>query len=334
MRGNQSIGVWLLPLLPTALILISLMLGRFWIPPAKVVGALFGAGGVSETVRALILRVRLPRILAAACIGANLAVSGAAFQGLFRNPLVDSRILGVSSGAAFGAALAFLLSGNPLLVQPLAFAFGLLAVLLVWMVGRQFGASLLILVVTGVLVGSFFNALLGLIKYVADPLDTLPAITYWLLGGLSGTRWANLWPLLAITGLGLSFFLVVRWRLNLLTLNETEALSLGLNIRHFRFVVIVVGTLLVAASVSMSGIIGWIGLIIPHAARAVVGPDHARLIPASISLGAVALIILDTVSRTALPTEIPLGILSGLIGVPVFLVLFMRVLREKQGGWR
>ena len=334
MKPRQSRWVWALLLLPVGLSLIALTLGRYRIAPGDVFGSLFGVAGVPDTIRALILRVRLPRILAAVCIGANLAVSGVAFQGLFRNPLVAPRILGVSSGAAFGAALAFLISNNPLFVQPLAFAFGILAIFLVWMVGRQFGASLLVLVVTGVLVGAFFNALLGLIKYVADPLDALPAITYWLLGGLSGTRWVDLWPLLAITGAGLSFFLVTRWRLNLLTLNETEAISLGLNVKQFRLGVILTGTLLVAASVATSGIIGWVGLIVPHAARALVGPDHARLVPTSIALGAVVLIILDTLSRTALPTEIPLGILSGLIGVPVFLLLFMRAMRNRQGGWR
>lgn len=333
MRTGRSLAVWAIIILPAALILISLMLGRAWVHPLEVIGTLFGVEGIPDSIRTIILRVRLPRILAAACIGANLAVSGAAFQGLFRNPLVAARILGVSSGAAFGAALAFLLSNNHLLVQPFAFAFGLLALLLVWVVGRRFSASLLVLVVAGVLVGAFFNALLGLIKYVADPFDALPAITFWLLGGLSGTRWTTLWPLLIVTGAGLSFFLIIRWRLNLLSLNEPEALSLGLNVKRVRFAVLFMGTLLVAASVSTSGIIGWIGLIVPHAARAVVGPDYARLIPASISFGIVALVLLDTISRTVLAAEIPLGILSGLIGVPIFFLLFMRVLQERQGGW-
>lgn len=324
----------MLLLLPVGLILVSLMFGRFWITPREVFGALFGANGILETVRALVLRVRLPRILAATCIGANLAVSGAAFQGLFRNPLVDSRILGVSSGAAFGAALALLLAKDPFFTQVSAFGFGLLAVFLICIVGWHFGSSILVLVVTGVLVSAFFNALLGLIKYVADPLDSLPAITYWLLGGLGGIRWRDLGPLLVITVFGLFFFLLIRWRLNLLTLDEAEALALGVNVKAVRLAVILVGTLLVAVSVSISGIIGWLGLIVPHAARAVVGPNHSRLIPASIALGASALLVLDDISRTALPTEIPLGILTGLIGVPAFLVLFMRVLREKQGGWR
>ena len=277
--------------------------------------------------------MRLPRILAALCVGANLAVSGAVFQGLLRNPLVDSRILGVSSGAA----LALLLTHSAVYVQLFAFGFGLLAIFIVYGIGLRFGSSILILVVTGILVSAFYNALLGLIKYVADPLNTLPAITYWLLGGLGGARWGNLWPLIIIiiiiTAFGIAFFLLIRWRLNLLTLSENEAIALGINVRRSRFDVLFVAALLVASSVAMSGIIGWIGLIVPHAARAVVGPDHARLIPASIGIGAFILLILDDISRTAMPTGIPLGILAGLIGIPVFLLLFMRLLRER-GGWR
>ncbi len=325
---------WALLFLPVGFAVAALFLGRYPIPARQVLHSFLPVGGVPPIVRALVLRVRLPRIVAAACIGANLAVSGAAFQGLFRNPLVASRILGVSSGAAFGASLALLVSGSAFLVQPMAFGFGLLAVLLVWTIGRRFGASLLALVVTGILVSAFFDALLGLVKYIADPLNTLPAITYWLLGGLSDVRWSGLWPLLILTGLGLAFFLVLRFRLNLLTLNEAEATTLGVNVGRLRLAVILAGTLLTAASVAASGIIGWVGLIMPHAARAVVGPDHARLVPASIGLGAVAVILLDTLSRTALPTEIPLGILSGLIGVPFFFLLFARTLRTRQGGWR
>ncbi len=312
--------------------LASLFIGRFRIGFFSGIAALIS--GTDPILHAVITRVRLPRILAALCIGANLGVSGAVFQGIFRNPLVDSRILGVSSGAAFGAALALLLSHSPVGVELSAFGFSLLAVGLVILVGERFGASILVLVVTGVLVSAFFNALLGLIKYVADPLDQLPAITYWLLGGLSGVRLGELWPLFVITGIGLSFFLLVRWRLNLLTLDAAEGAALGVAVKRFRLVAIGMGTLLVAASVSVSGIIGWVGLIVPHAARALVGPDHTHLIPASILLGAMTLLLLDDVSRTAISTEIPLGILAGLIGVPAFLFLFMRVMRARGGGWR
>jgi len=322
----------LLIALPVLLGAASLFIGRYHIGLSVGMRALLFGG--EPIVRGVLLRVRLPRIMAALCIGANLGVSGAVFQGIFRNPLVDSRILGVSSGAAFGAALALLFARGPVGVEGFAFGFSLLAVGLVLFVGERFGASILALVVTGVLVSAFFNALVGLIKYVADPLNTLPAITYWLLGGLNGVRWADLGPLFLITGVGLAFFLLIRWRVNLLTLDAAEGAALGIAVKRFRLVVIGVGTLLVAASVSVSGIIGWIGLIVPHAARGLVGPEHSRLIPASLALGAATLLVLDDVSRTALTAEIPLGILAGLIGVPAFLFLFMRVLRARHGGWR
>lgn len=322
-------ALWILLALPPALFILALIVGRFGVLPLDAVRSLFGLDGVSDMVRSLILRVRLPRALAAVCIGANLAVSGAAFQALFRNPLVDSRILGVSSGAAFGAALALLVSANAVSVQASAFAFALLAVGLVCLVGWRFGSSILVLIIVGVLISALFNALLGVVKYVADPLSSLPAITYWLLGSLTGIRWAGLPPLLLITGIGVSFFLVIRWRLNLLTLSNAEARALGVRVKGFRVMVILVGAILVATSVSTAGMIGWIGLIIPHVARALVGPDHLRLIPASIALGASSLLVIDTIARTALSSEIPLGILTGLIGVPAFFMLFTRLMRTR-----
>ncbi|MGB2983843.1 MAG: iron ABC transporter permease [Candidatus Bipolaricaulia bacterium] len=329
MTPTRGRSAWVLAALTPVLLLLALFIGRYGIRIEETFRALFAPESVPDVVRALILRVRLPRALAAACIGANLAVSGAAFQGLFRNPLVDSRILGVSSGAAFGAALALLVSAGTFGLQASAFAFALLAVGLVCLIGLRFGSAPLILVVGGILVGALFNALLGLIKYVADPLSSLPAITYWLLGGLNDARWSTIGPLLVLTGLGLVFFLLVRWRLNVLTLSESEASALGVRVRGFRTVVVLVGTLLIAASVAVGGIIGWVGLVVPHVARAWVGPDHGRLVPVSLALGVVTVLVLDTVARTALPSEIPLGILTGLIGVPAFFLLFLRFLRAR-----
>ncbi len=329
MSAPRRRAILILSLCPPVLFLIALLLGRYGVRPDEAFTALLGFDGASETLRSLILRVRLPRALSAACVGANLAVCGAAFQGLFRNPLVDSRILGVSSGAAFGAAIALLFSASAAAVQGSAFAFALVAVGLVSLVGWRFGSSTLVIVIGGILISALFNALLGLIKYVADPLSNLPAITYWLLGGLSGSRWTILPPLLVITALGLAFFALLRWRMNLLTLPDAEASALGVRIRPLRIVVIAVGTVLVAASVAVAGMVGWIGLVVPHVARACVGPDHRALIPASAAIGASSLLILDTIARTALPSEIPLGILTGLIGVPVFFVLFLRFLRTR-----
>ena len=325
---NRS-AFWILVLLPASVFVLALFLGRYGIRVQDTVRVLLGLDGPSDVFRALILRVRLPRVLAAACVGANLSVVGAAFQGLFRNPLVDSRILGVSSGAAFGAALALLFTSQGMVIQASAFIFAMVAISLVMLVGIRFGSSTLVLVIGGILVGALFNSFLGLIKYVADPLSTLPAITYWLLGSLNATQWSDLPPLLVMTGFGLPFFMLLRWRLNLLTVSDTEAMAMGIRVKLIRTIIVAVGTLLVAASVALAGTIGWIGLVVPHVARAWVGPDHGRLIPASAALGATTLILLDTVARTALPTEIPLGVLTGLIGVPAFFVLFLRFLRTR-----
>ncbi|MCX6093750.1 MAG: iron ABC transporter permease [Candidatus Bipolaricaulota bacterium] len=325
-RGRRAL--WILIPAAAALFLVSLVVGRYGVRPIEALRALLGADG-SEVLRALILRVRLPRTIAAACVGANLAVSGAVLQGLFRNPLVDGKVLGVSSGAAFGAALALSFAGGAAAVQGLSFLFAIAAVALVAWIGWRFGAAPLVLVVAGIAVSALFDALIGLIKYVADPLSRLPAITYWLLGGLSASRWETLIPVIGVTVVGLTFFLLFSWRLNLLTLSEAEAASLGLHVRPLRIVVIGAATVLIAVAVSISGMIGWIGLVVPHVARAWVGADHERLIPASAVLGAATLIGLDTIARTVLPSEIPLGILTGLIGIPAFLLLFLRLVRSR-----
>jgi iron complex transport system permease protein len=288
---------------------------------------------VEPVVQALILRVRLPRVAAATLVGANLAVAGAVYQGVFRNPLVEGRLLGVSSGAGLGAAAALLLFPRPEMIQALAFAGGVAGVGLTALLGWAFGAGVFVLVIAGVLVDSFLSAVLGIVKYTADPLGTLPAITYWLLGGLGGVRAVDLLPLAVPSVAGLSYFLLGRWRLNLLTLADSEGEALGVRVRRMRWAVVGMGTLLVASAVSVSGIVGWIGLLVPHAARAIVGPDYARLIPAAAGLGATLVLLLDLVARTALTAEIPLGVLSGLLGAPLFFALFLRFLRER-GGWR
>jgi iron complex transport system permease protein len=314
--------------LPVALFLVALLVGRYGGGVGDAFRALFSADP-NDVLRSLILRVRLPRALAALLVGANLAAAGAVLQGLFRNPLVDARILGVSSGAAFGASLAILLSGSALAVQTGAFVFALLAVAVVLAVGWRLGATPLVLLLVGIAVSALFDALLGLVKYVADPLSKLPAITYWLLGGLGGAGWSNLVPLVFLSAVGLGFLFLVRWRLNVLTLSDDEASSLGVRVRPLRAAMVVAASILVAASVSQAGMIGWIGLVVPHVARAWVGSDHARLLPASAALGAAILLALDTVARTALPSEIPLGILTGLLGVPAFLLLLVGYLRAR-----
>jgi iron complex transport system permease protein len=329
MTSRRRVALWSLVIIPPAVFVISLFLGRYGVRVGETFRVLLGLHGPTDVFRSLILRVRLPRVLAAACVGTNLAVVGAAFQGLFRNPLVDSRILGISSGAAFGAALALLVGAQGVLVQTSSFAFALIAIGLVMLVGLRFGSSTLVLVIGGILVGALFNSFLGLIKYVADPLSTLPTITYWLLGSLNATQWSDLPALLTITGGGVAFFVLLRWRLNLLTISDAEATALGIRVRLARSVVVLVGTLMIAASVALSGTIGWIGLVIPHVARAWVGPDYRKAIPAAAALGGTTLIVLDTVARTAMSSEIPLGILTGLIGVPAFFILLARFLRRR-----
>jgi iron complex transport system permease protein len=326
-RRGAFLLLWALPVL---LLLVALLVGRYGGDVGDVVRAIFSRNE-DDILRSLVLRVRLPRALTALLVGANLAVSGAVLQGLFRNPLADSRILGVSSGAAFGASLAIVASGSALAVQGGAFAFALLAIVLVLIVGWRLGATPLVLLLIGIAVSALFEAFLGLVKYVADPLSKLPSITYWLLGGLGGASWSSLAPLVVLSALGLGFLFLVRWRLNVLTLGDHEAASLGVRVRPLRAAVVVASSVLVAASVSQAGTIGWIGLVIPHVARAWVGPDHARLVPASAALGAAVLVGLDTIARSALPSEIPLGILTGLLGVPAFLVLLVGYLRT-QGG--
>jgi iron complex transport system permease protein len=322
--------------LPFALILVSLMLGLYGISIENVLRALLSpifpavAEGITETELTLVLRIRLPRVLAAGLIGAALAGTGVAFQGIFKNPLVDSNLLGVTSGAGFGAALALLFGGAAAMVQMSAFAFGLLAVSLAYFGSRLYNtAPMIVLTLMGILIGSFFGSLTSLLKYVADPLNTLPAITFWLLGGLTGVTWSSVPVLAALTIGGGIFLWLVRWRLNILSLGDAEAATLGMNPYRLKLAIIIVATLMTAAAVAVGGVIGWIGLVIPHAARILVGPDHKRLIPASLALGASFLLAIDNISRTLLTAEVPLGILTGLVGVPLLVLL----LRRNRTGW-
>jgi iron complex transport system permease protein len=322
--------------LPVVLFFLALFLGRYPLSPGEVVRILLSplfpdlAVELPNVARQLVLRIRLPRALAALLIGASFGGTGTAFQAVFKNPLVDSNILGVTSGAGFGAALALLFLEDMWGVQLFAFLFGLLAVALAFFGSRLYRAApLLVLTLMGVLIGSLFGSLTALLKYLADPLDTLPAITFWLLGSLTGITWGKLTALSLITILGLLFLFLVRWRLNILSLGDEEARALGMNPTRMRIWIILCTTLMTAAAVSVSGVIGWVGLVIPHAGRLLVGTDHKRLMPASISLGASFLLLIDNIARTLLPGEIPLGVLTGLVGVPILILL----LRRGRMGW-
>lgn len=336
MKKSKKLAVGLLIVLPLLLFFFSLGIGRYQLGPVGVFRVLLSpifpdlASDIPEVARRLIFRVRLPRILAALLIGASYGATGASLQAIFKNPLVDSNILGVTSGAGFGASLALLWMGNVWHVQLAAFIFGLVAVLLAFLGGRLYKTTpLLVLTLMGILVGSLFNSLTSLLKYVADPLDALPSITFWLLGSLTSITWNRILPLIIITIAGVFFLLLIRWRMNILSLGDDEAKSLGVDPTKLKIWIIVWTTFMTASAVSVSGIIGWVGLVIPHAGRLIVGPDHKYLLPVSIGMGASFLLIVDNVARALLPGEIPLGVLTGLIGVPILIAL----LRRKKTGW-
>jgi len=279
--------------------------------------------GLTPAAEAVIFNIRGPRVLAAILCGSALAVAGAAFQGLFRNPLVSPDILGASSGAALGAITGIFFSLGIVAIQGLAFAGGLVAVALVYVIGSSIrsGDTVLILVLTGVVVGALLGAGVGLLKYLADPYNQLPAMTFWLLGSLAGTDRHDLLPLFGPIALGTAVLLALRWRLNVMSLPEEEARALGLPTGLLRITIVAAATLVTSASVAAAGIIGWVGLIVPHMARFMVGPEFARLIPTTALLGGGYLLLIDTLARSMAQVEIPLGILTAVIGTPAFIWL-------------
>lgn len=280
---------------------------------------------VPGPVESVIVDVRLPRIVAGLLVGAGLAVSGAAFQAIFRNPLVSSQILGVSSGAGFGAALAILLSESLLVVEVSSFALGLVAVVLTYLLSRvRKRAPILFLVLSGIVVASLFSSLTSMVKYLADPMNKMPAITFWLLGSLNHVSARELRILGPIMAAAIAVIWLLRWRINVLTMGEEEARAMGVHTERLKGIIIVCSTVVTAASVSLCGIIGWIGLVIPHIGRLLVGPDNRRLIPVSILVGGGFLVAVDTVARSAASAEIPIGVLTAIIGAPLFAILLRR----------
>jgi iron complex transport system permease protein len=287
---------------------------------AKATGAASPLPPPAETV---VLQIRLPRVLAATAIGAALTASGAAYQSLFRNPLVSPDILGVSAGAAFGAVVGIFLSLPVLAIEAASFAGGLSAVIIVYGIATAIRGrdAVLVLVLAGVVIGALFGAGVGLLKYLADPYNQLPAITFWLLGSLAATNPGDLASLLPAVAIGLVPLALLRWRIDVMTLGDEEATALGVDTRMLRIVVIAAATLMTSAAVAASGIIGWVGLVVPHLARLTVGPAFTRLLPVSVLFGAGYLLAVDTVARTLGPVELPLGVLTAALGTPVFLWL-------------
>ncbi len=280
---------------------------------------------------AAVENVRLPRIAAAALIGAGLSAAGCAFQAMFRNPMVSPDLLGASTGAGFGAALGILLGLRYAEITVLSFIFGLAAVTLAYFVGRKSRIrSNLAMVLAGVMIGSLFSSATSFLKLIADTQEQLPAITYWLMGSLSSVRLRDLHFAMLPIALGLLPLLSFRWRINLLSVSEAEARSMGVDTGKLRLLVIACATLVTAGSVSISGMIGWVGLVIPHIGRLLFGQDQKRLMPASMLLGASFLMLVDDVARTAGAREIPIGILTSLIGAPLFLYLILSGGTERE----
>ncbi|RVU20322.1 FecCD family ABC transporter permease [Methylobacterium oryzihabitans] len=318
-------------------IALAFAVGRYPVAPGDAARVLLakltgGPASVPPAVEAVVLQIRGPRIAAAILVGSALAAAGAAFQGLFRNPLVSPDILGASSGAALGAVLGIWLSLGVLGIELLAFAGGLAAVAAVYAIGTALGRRdpVLVLVLAGIVVGSLLGAGIGLMKFLADPYNQLPAMTFWLLGSLSAMHAADLVPLLVPVVLGTGLLLLLRWRLDVLSLPDEEARSLGLATGRLRLAIVAAATLVTAASVAAAGIVGWIGLVVPHLARFLVGPGFGRLLPVSALLGGATLLVIDTLARTLAPVEVPLGVLTALVGTPLFLVLLVRADRDWQ----
>lgn len=328
-ENKEIISIVLLVFLPIVLFFASFLMGRYPISPVDVVktilSPIFPQLTVSSTVNTIVWQIRLPRILAAILVGASLSMAGTAFQGIFKNPLVSSDLLGVSNGAGFGAALSILLSGSSVVIQLFAFIFGIISVSITYLISKAYKAGgILILVLSGVAISAFFNSLISGIKFIADPEDKLPEIVYWLMGSLASVTMNEI--IMIIIPLFISFVILylLRWQMNILAMGDEEAQSLGLNPSRVRLIIIAACTLLTSAAVSISGIIGWIGMIIPHMARMIVGPDNKILLPASLSLGASFLLLIDNISRVVISIEIPIGILTAVIGVPIFLYLLRR----------
>ncbi len=321
------------------LILVSITIGRYDLDVLKVIRILadnlIPASNSDWTVleEQVVELVRLPRILAAVLVGAGLAASGAALQGLFRNPLVDPNIIGVTSGAGFGGTLAILSGIFGYGLFTIAFLFGLASVMIVKVLASSRGrTSVLALVLAGVIISAFFGSAISIVKLLADPHQKLPAITYWLMGSLASTNYEDLLLMTVVMVPALAVIYLMRFQINIISLGEEKARALGSPVATVQWAVLGATAVISAGVVACCGIIGWVGLVIPHVARVISGPDHGRLLPVSILLGAIYMLLVDNIARTMTTAEIPVGIITSLIGVPVFAVLLRRM--QSRGGWK
>lgn len=331
--AENTIFYIILGILPFLAALICLGIGRYSMSVSETVTTLFSRftnAKVDNTAYTVIFNVRLPRIILAAVVGAGLSCAGAAFQGLFSNPLATPDTLGVASGASFGAVLTMLIGGNMIGLQGMALIFGLISCLITFLIGRSSRrGSIVMIVLAGLVESSVFEALVSLMKYVADPQDELPVITYWLMGSMSRANYKNLVMGIPFIVIGIINIFALRWRLNILSFNEDEARSLGVNVKILRAAFILASSMITASCVSMCGQVGWVGLLVPHISRMMRGNNNCKVIPVSISLGAFFMIVMDTFARSATASEIPISILTAIIGAPVFIVL----LKKTGGSW-
>lgn len=310
------------------LALIALCLGQYTIALQDVIKVLTLQKVDLANAETVIFNIRIPRILVSLIVGSGLAAAGASFQALFSNPLATPDTLGCANGASFGAALGILLGLNALGIQISALIFGILAVVFVFVFTRYRHANqIMMIILGGMVVSSLFSALVSLIKYVADPNDVLPVITFWLMGSFSNSTIRSLYTGVPMIVLGMVVLYLMRYRMNALSLKEEEAASLGINVRQNRMIVIVASSLITASVVSMCGVVGWVGLLIPHVSRMLFGNNHTKVIPGCIVFGALFMLIIDTIARCMYQAEIPVSILTAIIGAPVFLLLL-----RKTGG--
>lgn len=332
---TKTIAYPLLIITPVLIAFLSVCLGRYMVAPGDVFKILLSniadiPRTWSEMDTSVVMQVRLPRIIIALLAGAAMSVAGAAMQGMLSNPLASPDTLGVASGASFGAALALLFTGNMIAVQLVAMLFGLVAMALAYIISLvRKKSSTIMIILAGVIVAAFFEALVSLVKYVADPDTKLPAITYWLMGSFANTTYKGILASLPGIVIGMGIIIALRWRINTLTLHEDEAGTLGVKVIYIRIALILASAVITSSVIALSGKIGWVGLVIPHMVRMIVGTNHKKVIPVSISIGACYLLLIDDLARCLTAAEIPISILTAVVGAPFFAVL----LRKTGGSW-
>ncbi|MDT2840310.1 FecCD family ABC transporter permease [Vagococcus carniphilus] len=329
-KWNVKWLILVMTLLLGVIALLALCIGRYWISPQDVIRVFLIKGkmldqSLSGMEESVIFTLRLPRILAAILIGSSLALSGAVYQGIFRNPLVSPDMLGVSAGACVGAAAGILLGVGSQLVQLTAFLGGLVAVWLAMFIPKLVrNNTMIILVLSGVIVGGLMTAILGMIKYMADAETELAEITYWQMGSIAKVSMTDLVRIFPVILFATVLLLALSWQINILSLGVVEAKTLGINVTRVRTLAILGATLLTASSVSICGTVGWVGLVIPHLGRMIIGDDNRRLLPVACLLGAIFMIVVDTLARVLTSAELPLSILTGLIGAPFYVLLLLK----------